>query len=118
MYYNASGYHHQIYLISCRMQQKKWHSLPQSLENEKEILTIYRSQITCKSKFIIQTFYPQCFCNCASSSVCSGGNEDFKVPLKQTAEKKKVKGSGSTSNQFNPLDQTCIHPESYSIALR
>ncbi|XP_059422467.1 S1 RNA-binding domain-containing protein 1 isoform X1 [Carassius carassius] len=52
------------------------------------------------------------------SSVCSGGNEDFKLPLKQTAEKKKVKGSGSTSNQFNPLDQTCIHPESYSIALR
>uniref|UniRef100_A0A672LHJ3 S1 RNA binding domain 1 n=1 Tax=Sinocyclocheilus grahami TaxID=75366 RepID=A0A672LHJ3_SINGR len=52
------------------------------------------------------------------SSVCSGGNEDLKVPLKQTAEKKKVKGSGSTSNQFNPLDQTCIHPESYSIALR
>ncbi|KAF4105678.1 hypothetical protein G5714_013340 [Onychostoma macrolepis] len=51
-------------------------------------------------------------------SVCSGGNEDLKVPLKQTAEKKKVKGSGSTSNQFNPLDQTCIHPESYSIALR
>uniref|UniRef100_A0A673I3T1 S1 RNA-binding domain-containing protein 1 n=1 Tax=Sinocyclocheilus rhinocerous TaxID=307959 RepID=A0A673I3T1_9TELE len=35
-----------------------------------------------------------------------------------TAEKKKVKGSGITSNQFNPLDQTCIHPESYSIALR
>uniref|UniRef100_A0A672NB96 S1 RNA binding domain 1 n=1 Tax=Sinocyclocheilus grahami TaxID=75366 RepID=A0A672NB96_SINGR len=35
-----------------------------------------------------------------------------------TAEKKKVKGSGSASNQFNPLDQTCIHPESYSIALR
>uniref|UniRef100_A0A673IC38 S1 RNA-binding domain-containing protein 1 n=1 Tax=Sinocyclocheilus rhinocerous TaxID=307959 RepID=A0A673IC38_9TELE len=38
--------------------------------------------------------------------------------LLQTAEKKKVKGSGITSNQFNPLDQTCIHPESYSIALR
>uniref|UniRef100_A0A8C2L5C4 S1 RNA-binding domain-containing protein 1 n=1 Tax=Cyprinus carpio TaxID=7962 RepID=A0A8C2L5C4_CYPCA len=35
-----------------------------------------------------------------------------------TAEKKKGKGSGSISNQFNPLDQTCIHPESYSIALR
>uniref|UniRef100_A0A8C2Q476 S1 RNA binding domain 1 n=1 Tax=Cyprinus carpio TaxID=7962 RepID=A0A8C2Q476_CYPCA len=45
-------------------------------------------------------------------------NEGLKVPLKQTAGKKKVKGSGSTSNQFNPLDQTCIHPESYSIALR
>ncbi|XP_043111676.1 S1 RNA-binding domain-containing protein 1 isoform X2 [Puntigrus tetrazona] len=52
------------------------------------------------------------------SSVCSGGNEDLNVPLKQTAEKKKVKGSRSTLNQFNPLDQTCIHPESYSIALR
>uniref|UniRef100_A0A671L768 S1 RNA-binding domain-containing protein 1-like n=1 Tax=Sinocyclocheilus anshuiensis TaxID=1608454 RepID=A0A671L768_9TELE len=34
------------------------------------------------------------------------------------SEKKKVKGSGSASNKFNPLDQTCIHPESYSIALR
>ncbi|KTG40799.1 hypothetical protein cypCar_00008120 [Cyprinus carpio] len=52
------------------------------------------------------------------SSIVSGGNEGLKVPLKQTAGKKKVKGSGSTSNQFNPLDQTCIHPESYSIALR
>uniref|UniRef100_A0A672NE78 S1 RNA binding domain 1 n=1 Tax=Sinocyclocheilus grahami TaxID=75366 RepID=A0A672NE78_SINGR len=51
-------------------------------------------------------------------SIDSGGNEGLKVPLKQTAEKKKVKGSGSASNQFNPLDQTCIHPESYSIALR
>ncbi|XP_073691180.1 S1 RNA-binding domain-containing protein 1 isoform X2 [Garra rufa] len=45
-------------------------------------------------------------------SVSSGGNEGLEVPLKKTAEKKKkVKG-------FNPLDQTCIHPESYSIALR
>uniref|UniRef100_A0A8C1LD57 S1 RNA binding domain 1 n=1 Tax=Cyprinus carpio TaxID=7962 RepID=A0A8C1LD57_CYPCA len=35
-----------------------------------------------------------------------------------SSEKKKGKGSGSISNQFNPLDQTCIHPESYSIALR
>ncbi|RXN28296.1 S1 RNA-binding domain-containing 1 [Labeo rohita] len=51
-------------------------------------------------------------------SVSSGGNEGLEVPLKQTAEKKKVKGSGSTSNQYNPLDQTCIHPESYSIASR
>uniref|UniRef100_A0A9J8CQI7 S1 RNA binding domain 1 n=1 Tax=Cyprinus carpio carpio TaxID=630221 RepID=A0A9J8CQI7_CYPCA len=65
-----------------------------------------------------QKFYSQCSCDCASSSIVSGGNEGLKVPLKQTAGKKKVKGSGSTSNQFNPLDQTCIHPESYSIALR
>uniref|UniRef100_A0A671L6Q9 S1 RNA-binding domain-containing protein 1 n=1 Tax=Sinocyclocheilus anshuiensis TaxID=1608454 RepID=A0A671L6Q9_9TELE len=46
------------------------------------------------------------------------GTAYHNVPLKQTAEKKKVKGSGSASNKFNPLDQTCIHPESYSIALR
>lgn len=65
-----------------------------------------------------QRFYSQCSCDCASSSIVSGENEGLKVPLKQTAGKKKVKGSGSTSNQFNPLDQTCIHPESYSIALR
>ncbi|XP_048060568.1 S1 RNA-binding domain-containing protein 1 isoform X1 [Megalobrama amblycephala] len=51
-------------------------------------------------------------------SISCRGNEDLEVPQKQTTEKRKVKGSGSTSNRFNPLDQTCIHPESYSIALR
>lgn len=51
-------------------------------------------------------------------SIGSGGKEDPEIPQKQTAEKKKVKGSASISNDFNPLDQTCIHPESYSIALR
>ncbi|KAG1950854.1 S1 RNA-binding domain-containing protein 1 isoform X1 [Pimephales promelas] len=49
-------------------------------------------------------------------SICSKGNEDLEVQ-KQTAKKRKVKGSDSTSG-FNPLDQTCIHPESYSIAFR
>ncbi|XP_052006975.1 S1 RNA-binding domain-containing protein 1-like [Xyrauchen texanus] len=48
----------------------------------------------------------------------SGANQDLEVPLKQTVEKRKVKASASTCNQFNPLDQTCIHPESYSITLR
>ncbi|XP_051945968.1 S1 RNA-binding domain-containing protein 1-like isoform X1 [Xyrauchen texanus] len=47
-----------------------------------------------------------------------GGNQDLEVPPKQTVEKKKVKASVSIPNQFNPLDQTCIHPESYSITLR
>ncbi|XP_067278032.1 S1 RNA-binding domain-containing protein 1 isoform X2 [Pseudorasbora parva] len=51
-------------------------------------------------------------------SIGYGGNENLEAPKKPTAEKRKVKGSGSTSNQFDPLDQTCIHPESYSIALR
>uniref|UniRef100_A0A671RX44 S1 RNA-binding domain-containing protein 1-like n=1 Tax=Sinocyclocheilus anshuiensis TaxID=1608454 RepID=A0A671RX44_9TELE len=60
-----------------------------------------------------------CFCTKLPLYHLGGsGIRYLKVPLKQTAEKKKVKGSGSTSNQFNPLDQTCIHPESYSIALR
>ncbi|XP_054253807.1 S1 RNA-binding domain-containing protein 1 [Indicator indicator] len=32
--------------------------------------------------------------------------------------KKKTKPTPHTSQQPNPLDQTCIHPESYSIAMR
>lgn len=32
--------------------------------------------------------------------------------------KKKSKPTPSASYQPNPLDQTCIHPESYSIAMR
>uniref|UniRef100_A0A8C2QBE0 S1 RNA binding domain 1 n=1 Tax=Cyprinus carpio TaxID=7962 RepID=A0A8C2QBE0_CYPCA len=53
-------------------------------------------------------------------AVClKGGKGGPQISLwLETAEKKKGKGSGSISNQFNPLDQTCIHPESYSIALR
>lgn len=51
-------------------------------------------------------------------SYSPGGNKELDVPQNQTTEKRKVKASGSISNQFNPLDQTCIHPESYSIALR
>lgn len=51
-------------------------------------------------------------------SYTPGGKQELDVPQKQTVEKRKVKASGSISNQFNPLDQTCIHPESYSIALR
>ncbi|KAI7805635.1 S1 RNA-binding domain-containing protein 1 isoform X1 [Triplophysa rosa] len=51
-------------------------------------------------------------------SYSPGGNKELDVPQNQTAGKRKGKASGSISNQFNPLDQTCIHPESYSIALR
>ncbi|XP_066535847.1 S1 RNA-binding domain-containing protein 1 [Hoplias malabaricus] len=37
---------------------------------------------------------------------------------KPSAKKSKAKTSGNISNQLNPLDQTCIHPESYNIAMR
>uniref|UniRef100_A0A672NB54 S1 RNA binding domain 1 n=1 Tax=Sinocyclocheilus grahami TaxID=75366 RepID=A0A672NB54_SINGR len=74
---------------------------------------------------LVKGLGPKSFQQCAGfirinpeTTFYSQWNEGLKVPLKQTAEKKKVKGSGSASNQFNPLDQTCIHPESYSIALR
>uniref|UniRef100_A0A9J7XG72 S1 RNA binding domain 1 n=1 Tax=Cyprinus carpio carpio TaxID=630221 RepID=A0A9J7XG72_CYPCA len=59
---------------------------------------------------------PETVRRCASGLTSSNG--EFCLQMQKTAGKKKVKGSGSTSNQFNPLDQTCIHPESYSIALR
>ncbi|KAA0717848.1 S1 RNA-binding domain-containing protein 1 [Triplophysa tibetana] len=51
-------------------------------------------------------------------SYSTGGNKELDVPQNLSAGKRKVKASGTISNQFNPLDQTCIHPESYSIALR
>lgn len=35
-----------------------------------------------------------------------------------TLAKKKSKLTSCTSQQPNPLDQTCIHPESYNIAMR
>ncbi|XP_072532959.1 S1 RNA-binding domain-containing protein 1 [Salminus brasiliensis] len=48
----------------------------------------------------------------------SGGNPDSASAEKPSAKKSKTKTSGSVSNQPNPLDQTCIHPESYNIAMR
>uniref|UniRef100_A0AAR2ISA7 S1 motif domain-containing protein n=1 Tax=Pygocentrus nattereri TaxID=42514 RepID=A0AAR2ISA7_PYGNA len=38
--------------------------------------------------------------------------------VKPAAKKSKAKTSSSISNHPNPLDQTCIHPESYGIAMR
>uniref|UniRef100_A0A8B9LMV5 S1 RNA binding domain 1 n=1 Tax=Astyanax mexicanus TaxID=7994 RepID=A0A8B9LMV5_ASTMX len=48
----------------------------------------------------------------------SGGNPDSAAAEKPTAKKSRTKTTGSICNQPNPLDQTCIHPESYSIAMR
>ncbi|KAL7877544.1 hypothetical protein SRHO_G00041870 [Serrasalmus rhombeus] len=48
----------------------------------------------------------------------SGGSADSTAAEKPAAKKSKAKTSSSISNQPNPLDQTCIHPESYGIAMR
>ncbi|XP_076831041.1 S1 RNA-binding domain-containing protein 1 isoform X2 [Brachyhypopomus gauderio] len=48
-------------------------------------------------------------------SYASGSNVDSTPAKKPAAQKNKAKG---VSNQPNPLDQTCIHPESYSLAMR
>ncbi|XP_036429723.1 S1 RNA-binding domain-containing protein 1 [Colossoma macropomum] len=48
----------------------------------------------------------------------SSGSADSTAAEKPTAKKSKAKTSSSISNQPNPLDQTCIHPESYGIAMR
>ncbi|XP_058880803.1 S1 RNA-binding domain-containing protein 1 isoform X2 [Acipenser ruthenus] len=37
---------------------------------------------------------------------------------KPPSKKSKSKTTGSAAQQLNPLDQTCIHPESYDIAMR
>ncbi|KAK1791087.1 hypothetical protein P4O66_002125 [Electrophorus voltai] len=48
----------------------------------------------------------------------SGGDPDSAPAKTPAAKKSKSKSSAGVSNQPNPLDQTCIHPESYSVAMR
>ncbi|KAK3554800.1 hypothetical protein QTP70_033497 [Hemibagrus guttatus] len=50
-----------------------------------------------------------------AQSFGSGGNANSATAEKSTAYAKKSKG---ICNKLNPLDQTCIHPESYSFAMR
>uniref|UniRef100_A0A3Q4MQF5 S1 RNA binding domain 1 n=1 Tax=Neolamprologus brichardi TaxID=32507 RepID=A0A3Q4MQF5_NEOBR len=52
------------------------------------------------------------------SSVRSSSNQAPEVPEKPAAKKGKGKTGVSVSTSFNPLDQTCIHPESYHVAQR
>ncbi|XP_019715973.1 S1 RNA-binding domain-containing protein 1 isoform X1 [Hippocampus comes] len=40
------------------------------------------------------------------------------VPAKAAAKKVKGKSNATVATHFNPLDQTCIHPESYDVAQR
>lgn len=44
--------------------------------------------------------------------------EGHKATTNEKQGKKKKKTAASTIQQPNPLDQTCIHPESYNIAMR
>uniref|UniRef100_A0AAX7V0C0 S1 motif domain-containing protein n=1 Tax=Astatotilapia calliptera TaxID=8154 RepID=A0AAX7V0C0_ASTCA len=52
------------------------------------------------------------------SSVRSSSNQAPEVPEKPAAKKGKGKTGVNVSTSFNPLDQTCIHPESYHVAQR
>lgn len=44
--------------------------------------------------------------------------EGHKAATNEKQGKKKNKAAVSTVQHPNPLDQTCIHPESYNIAMR
>uniref|UniRef100_A0AAR2KXD3 S1 RNA-binding domain-containing protein 1 n=1 Tax=Pygocentrus nattereri TaxID=42514 RepID=A0AAR2KXD3_PYGNA len=57
-------------------------------------------------------------CSETLMSYGSGGSADSTAAVKPAAKKSKAKTSSSISNHPNPLDQTCIHPESYGIAMR
>uniref|UniRef100_A0AAX7TK72 YqgF/RNase H-like domain-containing protein n=1 Tax=Astatotilapia calliptera TaxID=8154 RepID=A0AAX7TK72_ASTCA len=48
----------------------------------------------------------------------SSSNQAPEVPEKPAAKKGKGKTGVNVSTSFNPLDQTCIHPESYHVAQR
>ncbi|XP_022540686.2 S1 RNA-binding domain-containing protein 1 [Astyanax mexicanus] len=76
---------------------------------------------------LVKGLGPKSFQQCAGfvrinpetvNSYGSGGNPDSAAAEKPTAKKSRTKTTGSICNQPNPLDQTCIHPESYSIAMR
>lgn len=47
--------------------------------------------------------------------LAAGGH---KAATNEKQGKKKNKATASNIRQPNPLDQTCIHPESYNIAMR
>lgn len=57
------------------------------------------------------------FLSC-QNSVRSSSNQAPEVPEKPAAKKGKGKTGVNVSTSFNPLDQTCIHPESYHVAQR
>uniref|UniRef100_A0AAX7VTR9 S1 RNA-binding domain-containing protein 1 n=1 Tax=Astatotilapia calliptera TaxID=8154 RepID=A0AAX7VTR9_ASTCA len=55
---------------------------------------------------------------CSEILMRSSSNQAPEVPEKPAAKKGKGKTGVNVSTSFNPLDQTCIHPESYHVAQR
>ncbi|XP_074501373.1 S1 RNA-binding domain-containing protein 1 [Sebastes fasciatus] len=64
--------------------------------------------------------YQQCagFIRINPQTLHSAKSSPHPVPGKPAAKKGKGKTGVNISNSFNPLDQTCIHPESYHVAQR
>ncbi|KAF1375532.1 hypothetical protein PFLUV_G00221180 [Perca fluviatilis] len=56
--------------------------------------------------------------NICSETLMSGKSSPHPLPEKPAAKKAKGKTSVNIPTSFNPLDQTCIHPESYHVAQR
>ncbi|XP_049927595.1 S1 RNA-binding domain-containing protein 1 [Epinephelus moara] len=64
--------------------------------------------------------YQQCagFIRINPQTLHSAKSSPHPAPEKPTAKKSKGKAGVNIPTSFNPLDQTCIHPESYHIAQR
>ncbi|KAM6462881.1 S1 RNA-binding domain-containing protein 1 [Liasis olivaceus] len=68
----------------------------------------------CAGFIRINQEYIRTFCS-QQSELAAGGH---KVATNEKQCKKKTKAGANVIQQPNPLDQTCIHPESYNIAMR
>ncbi|KAL6102104.1 srbd1 [Pungitius sinensis] len=64
--------------------------------------------------------YQQCagFIRINPQTIRSGNSSPRPAPEKPAAKKAKGKTGVNVPTSFNPLDQTCIHPESYHVAQR
>uniref|UniRef100_A0A8C9YVY2 S1 RNA binding domain 1 n=1 Tax=Sander lucioperca TaxID=283035 RepID=A0A8C9YVY2_SANLU len=73
---------------------------------------------------LVKGMGPKTFQQCAgfirlnSQTLHSAKSSPHPVPEKPTAKKGKGKTCVNIPTSFNPLDQTCIHPESYHVAQR
>ncbi|XP_057703658.1 S1 RNA-binding domain-containing protein 1 isoform X1 [Corythoichthys intestinalis] len=72
---------------------------------------------------LVKGMGPKSYQQCAgfiriNQSVHSTKDTPPAVPPKPAAKKVKGKSSAVIPTHFNPLDQTCIHPESYDVAQR
>ncbi|KAM3855530.1 S1 RNA-binding domain-containing protein 1 [Vipera latastei] len=68
----------------------------------------------CAGFIRINQEYIRSFCS-QQSGLAAGGH---KAVTNEKGGKKKTKAAANVIQQPNPLDETCIHPESYNIAMR